>query len=82
MDSFGKLKTKPEEFDKLRTDFPNTIFIIIFQKTSSGTMRGGPSMLFDSAAAIDIVKQEDERVAVMVKSRFGTQGWELVCTHK
>ena len=77
VDSFGKLKAKPEDFDKLRTDFPNTIFIIIFQKTSSGTMRGGPSMLFDSAAAIDIENRDGERVAVMVKSRFGTQGWEL-----
>jgi len=75
IDSFQKLNVKAEEFERLRQDFPKTIFIIIFQKTSSGAMRGGSSIKFNSSATIDVQIRDDERVAIMEKGRYGTIGW-------
>lgn len=75
IDSFQKLNVKAEEFERLRQDFPKTIFIIIFQKTSSGTIRGGSSIKFNSSATIDVQLQDGERIAVMEKGRYGTIGW-------
>jgi hypothetical protein len=75
IDSFQKLNVKAEEFERLRQDFPKTIFIIIFQKTSSGSMRGGSSIKFNSSATIDVQIRDNERVAVMEKGRYGTIGW-------
>jgi len=80
VDSFGKLGAKASDFDRLRQEHPNTIFICIFQKTSAGTMRGGASIMFDSSMNIDIVLRENERIAVMEKSRYGTTGWEYSIT--
>ncbi len=75
IDSFQKLNAKAEEFERLRQDFPKTIFIIIFQKTASGSMRGGSSIKFNSSATIDVQIRDNERVAVMEKGRYGTIGW-------
>ena len=75
IDSFQKLGAKPEEFDRLRQDFPETIFISIFQKTSSGKIRGGSQIKFDSSATINVKWEGNERVAIMEKGRYGTQGW-------
>lgn len=75
IDSFQKLNVKAEEFERLRQDFPKTIFIIIFQKTTAGTMRGGSSIKFNSSATIDVQLKDDERIAVMEKGRYGTIGW-------
>ena len=75
IDSFQKLNVKAEEFERLRQDFPKTIFIIIFQKTSSGSMRGGSSIKFNSSATIDVQIKDDERIAFMEKGRYGTIGW-------
>ncbi len=82
IDSFGKLNAKSEDFDRLRTEFPTTIFICIFQKTTNGTMRGGASILFDSSASIDVIKRDNERIAVMQKSRYGTANWEYSISQK
>lgn len=75
IDSFQKLNVKAEEFERLRQDFPKTIFIIIFQKTTAGTMRGGSSIKFNSSATIDVQLKDEERIAVMEKGRYGTIGW-------
>jgi hypothetical protein len=75
LDSFNKLNVGAEEFERLRTDFPRTIFIIIFQKTTTGGIRGGSSILFNSSATIDVQRDGDDRFAHMVKGRYGTQGW-------
>lgn len=75
IDSFNKLNVGAEEFERLRTDFPRTIFIIIFQKTTTGGIRGGSSILFNSSATIDVRRDGDDRVAQVVKGRYGTQGW-------
>lgn len=80
VDSFQKLDADPEDFEKLRKDFPHTIFIIIFQKTTAGTMRGGSSIKFNSSATINVTIRDEERIAVMEKGRYGTQGWEYSTT--
>ncbi len=69
-------------FDKLRMDFPNTIFISIFQKTTTGSVRGGSAIVFDSSAIINVQRRDEQRVAVMQKSRYGTQNWEFSITEK
>jgi hypothetical protein len=76
VDSFNKLDAKATDFEKLRNDFPLTIFILIFQKTTSGTMRGGSSIKYDSSATIDVIKRNGQRIAIMEKGRYGTIGWE------
>lgn len=75
IDSFQKLEAKASEFENLRQNFPKTIFIIIFQKTTSGSIRGGSSIKFNSSATIDIRIKENERIAYMEKGRYGTMGW-------
>lgn len=82
VDSFQKLDADPEDFEKLRKDFPHTIFIIIFQKTTAGTMRGGSSIKFNSSATINVTIRDEERIAVMEKGRYGTQGWEYSTTQR
>lgn len=76
VDSFNKLNAKAADFENLRTDFPKTLFILIFQKTSSGTMRGGSSIKYDSSATINVIKRDGERIAIMEKGRYGTIDWE------
>lgn len=79
VDSFGKLDCKAEEWDRLRQDFPNTIFLSIFQKTSSGSSRGGASVDYDASMVIDMTREKGsgKRVAHMRKSRYGTQDWHF-----
>jgi len=74
--SFSKWNVKLEKFKRLRIDFPNTIFIIIIQKTTAETMRLGSSIKFNSSATIDVVSRDGERIAVIKKGRYGTTGWE------
>lgn len=76
VDSFNKLNAKAADFENLRTDFPKTLFILIFQKTTSGTMRGGSSIKYDSSATINVIKRDGERIAIMEKGRYGTIDWE------
>ncbi|MCB0401150.1 MAG: hypothetical protein KDD41_03645 [Flavobacteriales bacterium] len=82
VDSFNSLNTKAEEFEKLRTDFPNTIFLLIFQKTTAGTIRGGSAIKYNSSATINVIIREGQRIAIMEKGRYGTIGWEYSITQK
>ncbi|NVK65685.1 MAG: hypothetical protein HWE22_13920 [Flavobacteriales bacterium] len=76
IDSFSKISAKATDFEALRQDFPNTYFVIIFQKTTDGKIRGGSSILFNSTATIDIrVNDDGERLAVMVKNRYDTENF-------
>lgn len=84
IDSWGKLNADIGEFDKLRINYPQTIFIAIFQQTSSGQMRGGTRASFDASTNIETSKSGDKRVAVCTKNRYGFTGvryliddWEL-----
>lgn len=76
VDSYAKISTKAEDFENLRQDFPNTFFIIIFQKTTDGKIRGGSSILYNSTATIDIrLTKGNHRIAFMQKSRYGTENF-------
>jgi nucleoside-triphosphatase THEP1 len=62
IDSWGKLEADIKQFDKLRSDFPQTIFVVIFQKNSQGTARGGPAAEFDGSVVLDAVKVDNSFV--------------------
>jgi len=81
IDSYSKISTKPAEFEELRQNYPQTLFIIIFQKTTGKTIRGGSSIKYNSSATIDVQLQDGERLAVMEKGRYGTQNWVYSITN-
>jgi antirestriction protein ArdC len=43
-----------EGFDQLRKDFPNTIFVVIFQQNAEGGTRGGSAADFDAPVALKV----------------------------
>jgi len=68
VDSWGKIpNVAATDFDKLRKDFPATMFIVIFQSTSGGTARGGPSVEYDASAVCQV---NLPGVAVFEKNRY------------
>lgn len=74
IDSWGKLNADIAEFDKLRMAFPKTIFISIFQLTSSGQMRGGTMAAFDAGINIETSIIDNKRFAICSKNRYGNTG--------
>ncbi len=55
IDSWGKIPgTKADDFDKLRKEFPKTMFVIIFQSTTNGTARGGSMPEYDAGVVIQV----------------------------
>lgn len=75
IDSYTNLNVGQDELERLRKDFPETIFVCIHQKTTAGSIRGGSMIFYNSTAIIDIrIDKERGRLAVMEKSRYGTQG--------
>lgn len=69
IDSFSKLKAKPEEFDRLRKEFPTTLFLAIFQSTSQGTARGSVSIEYDGGAVLHVHRPG---IAKFEKNRYET----------
>lgn len=85
IDSWNKLHVKSSEFDRLRKEYPNTIFIIIFQRTTQGTIRGGTAPLFDSGINLEVVKVGDtftNNYAVATKNRYGVTGLQYNITQQ
>ncbi|WP_456459165.1 hypothetical protein [Reichenbachiella sp.] len=77
IDSWNKLNVHSSLFDKLRKEFPETIFIVIFQRTTQGTIRGGTAPLFDAGINLEVVKVDDtfrNNYAVATKNRYGETG--------
>lgn len=71
IDSWTKLRNvKQEDFDELRKQFPETIFIIIFQSTTSGTARSGFMAEYDAGAVIQVEKTDQGGRAIMEKNRY------------
>jgi len=57
IDSWGKIPgVKSDDFDKLRKDFPQTMFIVIFQSTTNGTARGGSMPEYDAGIVIQVAE--------------------------
>lgn len=83
IDSWNKLHVKSSEFDRLRKEFPDTIFIIIFQRTTQGTIRGGTAPLFDAGINLEVIKVDDSFInnyAVATKNRYGVTGLQYNIT--
>ena len=77
LDSWNKVGVPSQEFDRLRKDFPNTIFIVIFQRTTQKTIRGGTAPLYDAGINIEVVKVNDtfiKNYATATKNRYGITG--------
>ena len=76
IDSFSVISTKAQDFENLRQDFPDTYFVIIFQKTTDGKIRGGSSIIFNSTASIDLqMTEKGHRLAFMQKSRYDSENF-------
>jgi hypothetical protein len=67
-DKFGK-PVRPEEFDRLRKDFPNVYWLVIFQSTVNGSALGGARAEYDAGAVLQV---NDGGVAVFEKNRYAT----------
>ena len=77
IDSWNKTGLPSQDFDRLRKENPNTIFIVIFQRTTQKTIRGGTAPLFDAGINIEVVKVDDifeNNYAVTTKNRYGVTG--------
>ncbi|WPP49662.1 P-loop NTPase family protein [Catalinimonas niigatensis] len=74
IDSWNKLDADSSEFDKLRKDFPDTIWIVIFQRTVKGTIRGGTAPLYDAGINLEAVKSDqgfEYNFVQATKNRYG-----------
>jgi hypothetical protein len=70
IDSWSKIPgVQATDFDALRKAHPRCLFIVIFQSTSGGTSRGGPSVEYDASAVCQV---NVPGVAVMEKNRYAT----------
>lgn len=56
IDSWQKLGIPSTKFDTLRHEFPNTIFIVIFQQNGEGGTRGGVSADYDTPVHLKVHK--------------------------
>ncbi|MGQ1786364.1 hypothetical protein [Saccharicrinis sp. GN24d3] len=57
IDSWGKIpNVDQDDFDKLRKEHPDTMFIVIFQSTTNGTVRGGSKAEYDGGMVIQVQK--------------------------
>lgn len=78
VDSFGKLKAPQQAIDELRKQYPNTIFIFVFQTTTAGNARGGSSASFDCSVEIIVQKSPEgdfkKNVAFLEKNRYSETG--------
>lgn len=69
IDSWSKIGVKQEEFDKLRKEFKNVLWIVIFQSTTAGTARGGIGAEYDAGAVLQV---QNGGIAVFEKNRYAT----------
>lgn len=77
IDSWTKLDEDSKEFDRLRKDFPNTIWVVIFQRTSANKIRGGTKPLYDAGINIAVYKIDntfENNYAECTKNRYGETG--------
>jgi hypothetical protein len=71
VDSWGKIAdVQPGDFDLIRKEFPACLFVVIFQSTSNGTARGGPSAEYDASAVCQV---NLPGLAEMEKNRYAKQ---------
>ena len=56
IDSWQKLSVPSTKFDELRHEFPNTIFIVVFQQNGEGGTRGGVAADYDTPVHLKVHK--------------------------
>jgi len=73
VDSWQKLGIPSTRFDDLRHEFPDTIFIVIFQQNGKGDTRGGVAADFDTPVHLKVHKVDStfENNFVEVKKNRG-----------
>ncbi len=59
IDSWQKLGEPSTKFDSLRHEFPNTIWIVIFQQNGEGGTRGGVAADYDSPILLKVHKVDN-----------------------
>ncbi len=61
--------TKPDDFDKFRKEFPETMFIVIFQSTTNGTARDGCAPEYDAGIVIlpKVVELIVRKIGIVVR---------------
>jgi len=72
IDSWQKLNIPATKFDELRKEFPNTIWIVIFQQNADGGVKGGSAPGFDANVVIKVHKIDHTFInnyAELVKNR-------------
>lgn len=77
IDSWQKLDIPNQRFDELRNEYPNTIFIVIFQQNGEGGTRGGVTADYDAPVAIKVHRVDADfknNYAEMVKNRGNKVG--------
>jgi hypothetical protein len=82
IDSWQKLDILNQRFDELRNEYPNTIFIVIFQQNGEGGTRGGVTADYDAPVAIKVHRVDADyknNYAEMVKNRGNqlNRKWKL-----
>lgn len=85
IDSFGKATGDNSELDKLRNSFPGTIWVPIFQRTSSGEIRGGTKAIFDASVNVEAVKVDDtfqNNYVFCSKNRYGATGQKYLISQQ
>jgi nucleoside-triphosphatase THEP1 len=74
IDSWNKLDADSREFDNLRNEFKKTIWVVIFQRTSTGVIRGGTRPLYDAGINLEAHKSGksfSDNYIVATKNRYG-----------
>lgn len=56
IDSFQKLQIPNTRFDELRIEYPNTIWLVIFQQNGEGGTRGGVTADYDAPVKVKVHK--------------------------
>ena len=80
IDTWGKLYANSSYFDMLRTRYPNTIFVVLFQRVSNGVIKGGTAPLFDAGINLEAVKVDDSfknNYVIATKNRYGETGYKF-----
>jgi hypothetical protein len=62
IDSWQKLNLPGTRFDELRHEFPETIWIVIFQQNGEGGTRGGVAADYDTPVALKVHKVDNTRL--------------------
>jgi predicted ATP-dependent serine protease len=76
IDSWTKTNLPQTEFDRLIKAHRNTAWVVLFQKTSGGKIRGGPAANYDAWVNLDTIKGSHykENYVVATKNRYGDVG--------